>query len=99
MEFKELIAKCKNCTKCRLRAGATQVVPGDGNSNADIMFIGEGPGKNEDKEGIPFCGAAGNFLEELLASISIKRSDVFITNMIRCRPTGNRDPQDDEIKA
>jgi len=99
VDFQELLTQCKKCTKCRLRKSATQVVPGDGNPNAGIMFIGEGPGKNEDKEGIPFCGAAGNFLEELLASISIKRSDVFITNMIRCRPPGNRDPQDDEIKA
>lgn len=99
MTFKQLYAKCKKCQKCRLRDKATQVVPGEGDSEADIMFIGEGPGKNEDKKGIPFCGAAGKFLDELLAEINLKRENVFITNMVRCRPPGNRDPRDDEIKA
>jgi DNA polymerase len=99
MTYEQLITECKKCNKCSLRAGAIQVVPGDGNPKADIMFIGEGPGANEDKEGIPFCGAAGKFLDEMLGSIGIQRSDVYITNMIRCRPPGNRDPQDDEIKA
>jgi len=82
-----------------LRETATQVVPGDGNPKAEIMFIGEGPGENEDREGIPFCGAAGKFLDELLGTIEVQRKDVFITNMVRCRPPGNRDPQDDEMKA
>ncbi|MDD3646930.1 MAG: uracil-DNA glycosylase [Candidatus Dojkabacteria bacterium] len=99
LTFDQLIEKCKKCSKCRLRSTATQVVPGDGNPKADIMFIGEGPGKNEDIEGVPFCGAAGKFLDELLASIDVKREDVFITNMVRCRPPGNRDPEDDEIQA
>ncbi|MFC1780250.1 uracil-DNA glycosylase [Patescibacteria group bacterium] len=99
MTYEQLIIECKKCNKCNLRADATQVVPGDGNPKADIMFIGEGPGANEDKEGIPFCGAAGKFLDEMLGSIGIQRNDVYITNMIRCRPPGNRDPQDDEIKA
>ena len=99
MKFEELYEKCKRCNRCRLRKSATQVVPGEGNTSADIMFIGEGPGKNEDVEGVPFCGAAGKFLDEMLASIGVKREDVFITNMVRCRPPKNRDPQDDEIKA
>jgi len=99
VNLKELLRKCKECDKCRLRKTATQVVPGAGGSNAEIMFIGEAPGANEDKEGIPFCGAAGKFLDELLDSIDLKREDVFITNIVKCRPPGNRDPQEDEIKA
>ncbi|MBN2015434.1 uracil-DNA glycosylase [Candidatus Dojkabacteria bacterium] len=99
MTYKEYITKCKKCKSCRLRKSATQVVPGDGNPKAEIMFIGEAPGASEDKEGIPFCGAAGKFLEEMLASIDLKRENVFITNIVKCRPPGNRDPQDDEIKA
>lgn len=85
------------CNKCRLSQKRTNAVPGSGNPNADIMFIGEGPGKSEDEQGVPFVGAAGKFLDELLAEIGMKRSDVFITNIVKCRPPGNRDPQDDEI--
>ena len=99
MTFVELIKNCRNCTRCRLRKTATQVVPGNGDIHAKIMFIGEGPGANEDREGIPFCGAAGQFLNKLLGSIDIDRSDVYITNMVKCRPPGNRDPFDDEIVA
>lgn len=99
MDFKDLITECKQCSKCRLRKTASQVVPGAGNPKAEIMFIGEGPGKNEDVQGIPFCGAAGNFLDELLAHIDLKREDVYITNIVKCRPPGNRDPRDDEIEA
>lgn len=99
MTFEDLIAQCKKCTRCRLRKNAMQVVPGDGNSKAEIMFIGEGPGANEDKEGIPFCGAAGQFLDQLLGSIGVNRRDVYITNMVKCRPHGNRDPQEDEMAA
>jgi len=99
MTFEELIAKCKDCNRCRLRKNATQVVPGDGYPEADVMFIGEGPGANEDKEGIPFCGAAGRFLDQLLESIGVNRGDVYITNMVKCRPPGNRDPQEDEMTA
>lgn len=99
MTFTEFIKKCKSCNLCRLRESATQVVPGDGNPKADIMFIGEGPGANEDKEGVPFCGAAGKFLDQLLESIGLLRSDVYITNMVKCRPPGNRDPRDDEMEA
>lgn len=86
-----------SCKKCRLSEDRINAVPGEGNPNADIMFIGEGPGKSEDKKGAPFVGAAGKFLDELLAEIGMKRSDVFITNVVKCRPPGNRDPQDDEI--
>jgi len=99
MNLEEIIEDCKKCTKCRLRKTAAQVVPGAGSPNAKIMFIGEAPGANEDKEGIPFCGAAGKFLDELLDSIGLERQDVFITNIVKCRPPGNRDPQMDEIKA
>lgn len=97
--FSEFISECKKCRLCRLREKAIQVVPGDGNPKAEIMFIGEGPGVNEDKQGIPFCGAAGKFLDELLAMINIKRNEVYIANIVKCRPPGNRDPQEDEISA
>lgn len=86
------------CTKCPLRAQATQVVPGTGNINAEIMFIGEGPGANEDKQGLPFVGAAGKFLDQLLASIDLDRNQVFIANMVKCRPPQNRDPTEEEKK-
>lgn len=99
MTLKELHEKCMKCTRCRLREGATQVVPGEGSGKADIMFIGEGPGKVEDKKGRPFVGPSGKFLDELLESIDLKRSDVFIANMVKCRPPENRDPQPDEIKT
>jgi DNA polymerase len=99
MNFEDLIKKCKECHKCRLRKNATQVVPGAGNPKAEIMFRGEAPGASEDREGVPFCGAAGNLLDELLESVGINRKDVFITNIVKCRPPGNREPQDDEIKT
>lgn len=76
---------------------ATNAVPGEGNPNADIMFVGEGPGKNEDLQGRPFVGAAGKLLDELLASIDLKREDVFIGNILKFRPPGNRDPRPDEV--
>ncbi len=99
MKFEEIIKECKTCNKCSLRKTAVQVVPGAGSPNAEIMFIGEAPGANEDKEGVPFCGAAGKFLDELLDSIGLEREDVFITNIVKCRPPGNRDPLPDEIKS
>lgn len=98
-QLEELHAECKACTACGLREKATQVVPGSGNPDADILFIGEAPGKNEDIQGIPFCGAAGKLLDELLASIELKRDDIFITNTVKCRPPGNRDPQQEEIDS
>jgi uracil-DNA glycosylase len=78
---------------------ATQLVFGDGNPNADIVFIGEAPGKNEDLKGLPFVGAAGKFLDEMLGTIDLKRSDIYITNIVKYRPPGNRDPLPDEKAA
>jgi DNA polymerase len=82
-----------------LKAVATQAVPGEGNPDSDIVFVGEGPGKSEDEQGRPFVGAAGKFLAELLASIGLKREDVYIANMIKHRPPNNRDPLPDELAA
>src|SRR3989344_9531556 len=81
----------KECT-CELKATATQPVPGDGSADAEIVFIGEAPGRNEDKLGRPFVGAAGKFLEEMLAEIKLKREDIYITNIVKYRPPNNRDP-------
>lgn len=99
MTLEELNDRCEECTRCRLRKTATQVVPGEGSPQADIMFIGEGPGKREDESGRPFVGPAGRFLSKLLKSIDLARKDVFITNMVKCRPPNNRDPKDDEKKT
>lgn len=82
---------------CSLRAGCIQPVPGDGSPYSDIVFIGEGPGRFEDKQGKPFVGPAGKLLSEMLESVGLKREDVFITNINRCRPPSNRDPSPDEI--
>jgi DNA polymerase len=87
------------CTRCRLAQGRTQVVFGSGNPRADLMFVGEAPGFHEDKQGLPFVGQAGKLLERLLAGIGMARADVFICNVLKCRPPGNRDPQPDEIEA
>lgn len=85
---KEMLA----CNKCALRAGCKQVVPGAGSSRAEIMFIGEAPGKKEDELGVPFVGAAGKFLDEMLGIINLKREDIYIANTLKCRPPQNRDP-------
>lgn len=87
------------CTRCRLSQGRTQVVYGVGDPHADLMFIGEGPGYHEDKQGEPFVGAAGQLLNRMLAEIDIRREDVFINNTVMCRPPGNRDPLPDETEA
>jgi DNA polymerase len=87
------------CTRCRLSSGRTMTVPGDGNPNAELMFIGEGPGANEDRQGHPFVGQAGKLLDRLLDEINLARNDVFVTNVIKCRPPNNRDPESDEIAA
>jgi uracil-DNA glycosylase len=87
------------CTRCRLAEGRTQVVFGSGDPNADLMFVGEAPGFHEDKQGIPFVGQAGKLLERLLEGIGLSRSQVYICNVLKCRPPGNRDPQPDEIEA
>jgi uracil-DNA glycosylase len=87
------------CTRCRLAEGRTQVVFGSGSPVADLMFVGEAPGFHEDQQGVPFVGQAGKLLEQLLAGIGLERSDVYIANVLKCRPPGNRDPQPDEIEA
>ena len=87
------------CTRCRLAAGRTQVVFGVGDPEADLMFVGEAPGFHEDKQGFPFVGQAGKLLDQLLARIGLTRAQVYIANVIKCRPPGNRDPQPDEIEA
>lgn len=98
-ELEQVAAEVNTCTKCNLCKTRTKAVPGEGNSSAAIMLIGEGPGYHEDKQGRPFVGAAGQFLDELLASIGVKRSDVFITNVVKCRPPENRDPLPEEMSA
>ena len=87
------------CTRCALAQTRTQVVFGSGNPRAELMFVGEAPGFHEDKQGIPFVGQAGKLLDKLLAGIGMQRSDVYIANVLKCRPPGNRDPQPDEIEA
>lgn len=87
------------CTRCRLSQGRTQVVFGVGNPHADLMFVGEAPGFHEDKQGMPFVGQAGKLLDKLLGGIGLERSEVYIANVLKCRPPGNRDPQPDEIES
>ena len=87
------------CVRCRLSRGRTQVVFGAGNPHAELMFVGEAPGFHEDKQGLPFVGQAGKLLDKLLAEIGMQRSDVFVANVLKCRPPGNRNPQPDEIEA
>ncbi len=89
----------KVCQKCRLGKTRTQAVPGVGDPEAEVLFVGEAPGYQEDQKGIPFCGPAGKFLDEMLASVSLDRDKVFIANVIQCRPPENRDPEDDEKNA
>jgi uracil-DNA glycosylase len=88
----EIATRVNACTACDLHKGRGKGVPGAGPANADIMFIGEGPGQNEDKQGLPFVGQSGKFLEEMLALIGLARSQVFIGNVVKCRPPENRDP-------
>ena len=87
------------CTRCRLHETRTKAVPGEGDASTEVMFVGEGPGMNEDREGRPFVGRAGGLLVNLLGHIGWSRDDVFITNIVKCRPPGNRDPEPDEIAA
>jgi DNA polymerase len=94
----KLNKQMSKCSQCALRCNASRVVPGDGNAEAQILFIGEAPGKKEDKLGIPFVGAAGKFLDEMLISIKLKREDIYIANVCKCRPPENRDPLPEEIK-
>jgi uracil-DNA glycosylase len=87
------------CTKCALHKGRTQAVFGSGSGTADLMFVGEAPGFHEDQQGVPFVGAAGKLLDSLLGGIGLTRADVFVANVLKCRPPGNRDPQPDEIQS
>jgi DNA polymerase len=87
------------CTRCALAGARTQVVFGSGDPAADLMFVGEAPGFHEDKQGIPFVGAAGKLLDQLLSGIGLTRADVYVANVLKCRPPGNRDPMPDEIEA
>ncbi len=98
-ELENVAQAVATCTLCNLQHSRTNTVPGEGPADAEIMFIGEGPGFHENQQGRPFVGAAGRYLDELLESINLKRSDVFITNVVKCRPPGNRDPQADELSA
>lgn len=98
-QYKILEENIKKCCSCLLRGTCTQVVPGEGNSKAQILFIGEAPGVEEDKQGQPFVGAAGKFLNQMLEMIDLKREDVFIANVLKCRPPGNRDPMPEEVAA
>jgi len=92
-------AQVQQCRACPLSVGRTLAVPGEGPASSRVMFIGEGPGYHEDQQGQPFVGQAGKFLDELLACAGLKRAEVFITNVVKCRPPSNRDPEPEELKA
>ena len=94
-----IAAEVRACTACRLHAGRTNAVPGEGDPMTEVVLVGEGPGVNEDRLGRPFVGRAGDLLVRLLASIGWQRGDVFITNVVKCRPPDNRDPEPDEVAA
>src|ERR687896_2428991 len=96
-ELVALYREARSCTRCPLWEGRTQVVFGNGNADADLMFVGEAPGMHEDQQGLPFVGRAGKLLDQLLEEVGMRRSEVFICNVLKCRPPGNRDPQPDEI--
>ena len=99
MNLDEIAAAVQSCTLCQLHAGRNHAVPGEGPASAEIMLIGEGPGFHEDRQGQPFVGAAGKFLDQLLAGIGLSREQVFIANVVKCRPPGNRDPLPEELAA
>jgi DNA polymerase len=98
-ELTALANTVAGCTRCRLSQGRSKVVFASGNPNADLMLIGEGPGAEEDRQGLPFVGPAGELLNRILQAIEIQRDDVYIANIVKCRPPGNRDPQPDEVAA
>ncbi len=98
-EAEELYAQVRSCQRCSLAQTRTQAVPGEGPLDAEVLFIGEAPGVNEDRQGRPFVGQAGAFLEDLLAVAGLSRSEVYICNVLKCRPPGNRDPLPTEIEA
>lgn len=97
--LQEIAEEIRNCSLCELCRGRATPVPGAGNPEAEVLFIGEAPGMHEDRQGLPFVGNSGKFLNEMLESIGWSREDVFVTNVVKCRPPGNRDPLPDEIMA
>jgi uracil-DNA glycosylase family 4 len=97
--LEEIASEVRTCTNCRLHQTRTQAVPGEGDPDTEVVFVGEGPGEHEDRQGRPFIGRSGELLTELIESIGWRRDEVFITNVVKCRPPGNRDPQPDEIAA
>src|SRR5688572_2335216 len=99
VDIATLRAEALGCQRCRLAETRTNVVWADGNLDSDVLFIGEGPGFHEDKQGIPFVGAAGQLLDRILGEVGLDRTEVAIVNVVKCRPPGNRDPQPDEIEA
>ena len=94
-----IASEVRVCDRCRLSEGRANAVPGEGSPDTEVVFVGEGPGSNEDRQGRPFVGRAGDLLEELLGLVGWRRDDVYITNVVKCRPPGNRDPEPDEIAA
>jgi DNA polymerase len=98
-QLQAIASEIAHCTACPLHRSRTNTVPGEGPANAEIMFIGEGPGQREDALGRPFVGPSGDLLEQWLAEIGLKRDHVFIANVVKCRPPGNRDPEPAEIAA
>jgi len=99
LTIEEIAKECKKCKKCPLYQTRTKAVPGEGDEKAKVVLIGEAPGEEEDLEGIPFVGNAGQLLTKILKSVDIKREDIFITNMLKCRPPGNRNPSKSEIET
>jgi DNA polymerase len=98
-ELTALAGVVAGCTRCRLAEGRTKVVFGSGNPRAELMFVGEGPGADEDRQGLPFVGAAGELLTRIIQAIEMTREEVYIANVVKCRPPGNREPQPDEVAA
>ena len=94
-----IAAEVRVCTRCRLAQTRTNAVPGEGHADTEVVFVGEGPGQTEDQQGRPFVGRAGDLLVKLLSTLGWRRTEVFITNIVKCRPPGNRDPEPDEIAA
>jgi DNA polymerase len=94
-----IAAEVRVCTRCRLSQTRTHAVPGEGHPDTEVVFVGEGPGQTEDQQGRPFVGRAGDLLVKLLSTLGWRRQEVFITNIVKCRPPGNRDPEPDEIAA
>lgn len=99
MSWEELERQCLNCTRCGLGNTRRNVVFGVGNKDADVLLIGEGPGEQEDRQGEPFVGAAGHLLDDMLSIIDLDRTNVYIANIVKCRPPGNRDPEEQEQDA